>query len=414
VIRPPDAQILAAASTAGDRRERSPDEVFDRRGLLRGAVRVAAYAGLAGVGQLLIEGCATYIRPIPKVVYPGWTILLSGLDVREGTGYPASFPPGMEILVDARAKQLGVGIAPNVTATAAAQAAALAVAIDEPQARKRLVVIQAVDPRDMAPRARAAIAAGVDVISYLQPLSDQTAAITADPASLGALLATDAAAWARDHGGTKTVLFVSDATLAAPGSAPVVERAIRAVLARLLPHARVKVVGTPADAFAELASAGGGIVLCSTDYDAGQLGQALRAHRPPEERARLYVGGVGSPSVGPGSLAELGADDVVRGLATVRQRDLTAALVDFPAGLILRGARPHDIRVAPILLRPRSKELADYARANSLTGPTLGVGTLGTVPDLPSLEAAQEHEDELRREGRAAPHAARRAGSPGG
>lgn len=344
-----------------------------------------------------LAGCATYVRPVPKVVVGSWHLLLSGNELTGGN-FPPGFPSGLGSLVDARAIKLGVGIVPQLSAVAADQATAFAAGIAQSLALKRVIVVQAVDVPDMAGRARAAIAQGVDVISYLQPLPYQSAQITADGGSLGALLATDVAAWAHRHGAAAArAIFVADPTNAAPGASPLAEQAIRVTLGHLAPRIELTAVQSAADAVHRLAvDRSARIVLCSSDYDATQVAGALRRQPPPPAVGRLYVGGIGSPSVGPQTLSELRLDGVLRAVATVRQQDLADALVDLPAAILLQSAMPRDVRIPPVLLTPRSLQLTAYERIAAL--PETGIDNatvLGTPPNLSELESAREHQIEV-------------------
>jgi hypothetical protein len=378
VIAPRDLGGQAPAT----RPERPAGGLVDRRTLLGSALRGAAAASLALWVPGGLGGCSTYIRPAPRI--RGFVIDVGPL------------PPGLAALIAERAARIGIPPQTNVGADAASQRAAAFTGRTERQAGSNfdpvydrsprtadLVVVQA-DP-SLDPVARAVMGQGVQVITYLAPLRHQTAEITLDAASLGALLATDAARWegTRLHNQT-TVLFVRPPP-GAPAASPdyagppavspsVVEAAIRATFSRLVPSAIVRTVANLSDPVAAVkADPTVRIILCANDNNALGVAQILRRQVPRARRDELYVGGLGSPSIGQSGtpagqgdgvepwVRELRRSDVLRALATVRLRDLADALVNLPAALI--GGKPaYDVRLSPVLLRPRSPELAQYAR----------------------------------------------------
>jgi hypothetical protein len=346
---------------------------LDRRTLLR----AAAASGLAlGLPEVL-TGCRTYIRPAPRI--PGYAI-----DV-------APLPPGVQGLIAARAAQIGVAPESNAGLEAVADRGAAFGGLTERQQNGGFNPVYDTYPRDtdlavvqadatLDPVVRAVMAQGVQVISYLAPLPHQTAQIDVDPGSLGELLAMHAADWARSRlAEDATAIFVSapdsDGVRYLPLSPSVLaaERAIRATFSRVQPRLRI----TTVDYLEEPERALGSdpslrIVLCANDVVALNTAQTVRHQVPRGRRDGLYVGGLGTPSIGQSGtpvgqgagvepwMRELARDDVLRGLATVRLSDLANSLVDLPAALI-RGRRPYDIRIPPVLLTPRSRLTRDYA-----------------------------------------------------
>jgi hypothetical protein len=400
-------------------------EPCDRRALLRGALRAAAGAALAAGLPAALTGCADlYKVPIPVPI----DYLI---DV-------APLPPGVAGLIAARAVELGVAVPagiqdtfpgigekPTVSGrygdfvgetTPTRQAGGLSPFTDRLPRATNLAVIQA--DASAAAYAHSVIEQDVQVVTYLAPLRHQTAQITVDSGALGMLLATDAATWAQIRiNGPATALFVAapsstPASGAAyggppPVSAAVAEQAIRAAFSKLVPNitlTSVQDLNGPVQALEADPSVR--IVICADAVQAFELAQTLRRRLTPARRSRLYVGGLGNPSIytprvppltlsmmpaGPASpppdAAQLGAasrqrarqiadevgsvesmldelrrDDVLRALATVPVRELAYSLVDLPVAL-LNGKAPYNVAIAPVLLTPRSTGLlAAYAR----------------------------------------------------
>lgn len=348
-----------------------------RRTFLRGAVTAALTCGSLEA----LAACATYVARAPRI--PGYVI-----DV-------APLPPGVQGLVAARAAQLGVAPAANLGYPTLAQRVAAFGGQTERQANggfdpvydryprdTDLIVVQA--DASLDPVVEAVTAQGVQAVSYLVPLTHQSAAVTVDSAALGALIANDVAAWLamRPHRDIEAIFIAPAPDFPAspeyPGprtvSTTAVEQAIRSTLAGSTPGLRLTTVSRQQDPVRALKSAPNlRIVLCADDLDALEVAQSIRRQIPPARRAGLYVGGLGTPSVGQSGtpagqgtgiepwVRELGRDDVLRALATVRLRELANALVDVPSALSA-GRAPHDVAIAPVLLKPRSTALADYAR----------------------------------------------------
>lgn len=157
------------------------------------------------------------------------------------------------------------------------------------------------------------------------------------------------------------------------------EHAIRAAFAGADPPVRLATIDFLEDPTRALrADPRQRIVLCANDLLALDLAQTLRARVDRAARRDLYVGGVGTPSIGQsGTLSgqgsgvepwmrELRRGDVLRALAVVRLRDLAYSLVDLPAAL-MRGRRPHDITLSAVLLTRGSAAFAEYERDSRLS-----------------------------------------------
>jgi hypothetical protein len=369
---------------------------IDRRTFVRGALRTAALAGGALGVPGALSGCATYIEPEPRI--PGYYLSIGTL------------PAGLPALIAERAARIGIA-PPHVVPNGGGGLAGLAgedplagpfdPVYDQYPRGTDLVVISAGADESIA---RTVTAQGVQIVTYLAPLRHQSAQITLAPGALASLLAQDAVSWARTRlrGPARAVFYTGIAPYgspnwasagrpATPTSLAPDERAVGAVL-RALPELEL----TVAD---ELSGGSGGgldllddpigylraypdlrIVLCASDRDALLLAQTLRQRLSPARRAGIYVGGLGTPSIGLSlvpsgpatqfayedvglvepSLSELSRDDVLRGLATVRLSDIAAALTDVPAAL-MRGRPATNVALAPVLLKPGSAALAEYA-----------------------------------------------------
>lgn len=351
--------------------ERPPtDERFDRRTLLRGALRAgagtalglglpAALGGCGGGGQLNTQSRAVAGRSI-------------------AIDYASYYAPidDLRRLVLARARATGASVTfSDDPAGAPAQAASLRTLTGD-RGGFRVVVIAAFDAATVEPIAAAALKRGIAIVSYVTPLRHQTALIEVDPARTGALLATNAAAWANAHvGGHGSVLLVvppSGVSVPDPfvAGAARSEPAIRATLAARSPNLRIAATaaayGTPdaRQAVGQALSAHPdvGIVLCWNDATAVGAAGALRDRAPAGDHSRLYAGGQGAPAITTGAaLTELGRDDVLRCLVAPRLRDLADALVDLPRA-VLRNQPAQTLAPPVAVLTPRSGELGLYAR----------------------------------------------------
>jgi hypothetical protein len=340
-------------------------DVVDRRGFLRVAAGLSLVlpAALAGCGEVL-----TFAAP----------------PLHYAIELPSIPTAGFPTLITERARALRVEILFNDSAdpTTVRQATVSSPFInpvnDKYPLENSLVVVEAdlqsgtPDPEAFDVVAQSYIRRGGKLVSYLTPLAHQTAQISVSPSELGALLATDAAAWARARPDTRASALYFPPP---PGSsvAPAVEQAIRATLARLEPSVTLTTISDMRQAISALRSnPGPRIVLCAVDADALALAQMLRSPPRPAIRGSLYVGGLGSPTTFAEVLTELRRDAVLRAIVAARPRDLAYALVDLPVAL-LRHQAPSDVQVPPRLLKPRSPALSafmhDYAiPASSQTG----------------------------------------------
>jgi hypothetical protein len=365
-----------------------PGDPIDRRTLLGSLLRGAAATSLALGVPPGLAACSTYIRPAPRT--RGFAI-----DV-------APLPPGVSGLIAARAASVGITPPTNVGTSTVSQRGAAFGGLTERQPGGNfdpvydrsprtadLVVVQA--DASLDPVARTVIGQGVQVVTYLAPLRHQTAQIAVAPGSLAALLASDALAWARTMPRADvTALFVtgiapygsvqwiSEHGPPPPGPPPPVvasadEQAIRAAFGGAVPRVAVSALPSLYDPIGALkADPGVRFILCGNDSVALQVAQALRQHLSPDRRDRLYVGGLGTPSIGQAGtlegqgsgvepwVRELRRDGILRALATVPLRDLADAIIDLPAAL-MRGKPAYDVSLSPVLLKPRSPALAEYA-----------------------------------------------------
>jgi ABC-type sugar transport system substrate-binding protein len=249
----------------------------------------------------------------------------------------------------------------------------------------RVLVVAAFDAAAVEPIAAAAIKDGIEIVSYVTPLAHQTAAITVDPARTGALLATNAASWARRelHGRGSVLLVVPPSGQTVPdpfvAGAARSEPAIRSTLAARAPDLRVAgtvpAYGTPdsRDAVTQglRAHPNVSIVLCWNDATAVGAAQALGAHHPAPQRSKLYAGGQGAPAIAAReTLQQLRRGDVLRCLVAPRLRDLTNALVDLPRSL-LRNEPAKSVAPPIAVLTAESSALRsferDYARKGTAT-----------------------------------------------
>jgi hypothetical protein len=377
---------------------------IDRRTFVRGALRTAALAGGAVALPGALTGCATYIEPEPRI--PGYYLAIGTL------------PAGLSALVAKRAARIGIApplVVPDdgggLTGLTAEDPSAgpLDPVYDQYPRATDLVVISGNADEAVA---RTVTAQGVQIVTYLAPLRHQNAQITLAPGALASLLAADAVSWARTRlrEPARAIFYTGIAPYgspnwasagrpATPTSLAPDEQAVRAVL-RDLPKLEVVVADAPSgDSVGGLdllgdpagylrAYPGLRIVLCASDLDAVMLAQALRRRLSPGRRAGIYIGGLGTPNIGlnllpsavtariayedvslvePG-LSELRRDDVLRALATVRLRDIADALTGVPAAL-MRGRPGFNVALSPVLLKPGSAELAEYARDSHATLP---------------------------------------------
>jgi hypothetical protein len=377
---------------------------IDRRAFICAALRTAVLTGGALAVPGVVSGCATYIEPEPRI--PGYYLSIGTL------------PAGLSALVAEQAERIGIAtplVVPNdgggLTGLAAEDPAAgpLDPVYDQYPRATDLVVISGGADESVA---RTVTAQGVQIVTYLAPLRHQDAQITLAPGALASLLAADAVIWARTRlrGAARALFYtgtapygspswVSAGRPATPATLAPDEQAVRAVL-RSLPELEViladapsgesvgglDLIGDPAGYLS--AYPGLRIVLCASDIDAVMIAQTLRGQLSPARRADIYVGGLGTPSIGlnlirsgpatqlanedvtlvePG-LDELRRDDVLRALATVRLTDIADALTGVPAAL-MRGRPGFNVALRPVLLKPGSAELARYARDSHSTVP---------------------------------------------
>ncbi|HEY5196268.1 MAG TPA: hypothetical protein VIJ51_04525 [Solirubrobacteraceae bacterium] len=370
---------------------------------MRGALRTAALAGSALALPGALTGCATYIEPEPRI--PGYYLSIGTL------------PAGLTALVAKRAARIGIApplVVPNdgggLTGLTAEDplAGPFDPVYDQYQRGTDLVVISGGADEAVA---RTVTAQGVQIVTYLAPLRYQNAQITLAPGALASLLAADAVSWARTRlrGPARAMFYTGISPSGSPNWVgegrpnPAVlvpdEQAVRAEF-RVLPKVEVMVADAPSgesvgglDLFGDPAGylrayPGLRIVICASDLDAVTIAQALRRQLSPAQRADIYVGGLGTPNIGlslfpsgPGSqlanedvslvepgLRELRRDDVLRALATVRLRDIADAVTGVPAAL-MRGHPGFNVALSPVLLKPGSAALLDYARDSHATLP---------------------------------------------
>ncbi len=386
---PPSSDTLPAPQTGAGVLAGEP---VDRRTVLRGALRSATAAGIVLAVPGALAGCATYV--VNKRI-PGYIVALAPL------------APGVQALINARAAEVGIA-PPYVSSQGGGALAGFAeqnrsggafdpVTDRYPHGTDLIVVSSGADDSV----AKTVIGQGVQVITYLAPLRHQTAQISIAPGALGGLLAAHAAEWARTRlGGRGSAVFVtgippygsrvwiSEHGPPPPGPPPAVavspeEHAIRTAFARAIPQIALTAVQADYVTYDPVRAVKADphlrIVLCADDALAANVARLLREALPRARRKDVFVGGVGTPSIGQGlepfsegssggglglvesTLRELGRDDVLRAIATIRLRSLADALVDLPAAL-MRGGSPYDIAVPPILLTPGSAPLAQYVR----------------------------------------------------
>jgi len=334
----------------------------DRRTILRAAAGAGLSLGLPGV----LTACGKYLTfPPPTPMF--------ALDL------PNSPVGGFPALLANRARALGVeiyfdtlGTVDDFRLNVTASNSQINPVNDTYPLTYGVVAVQPTNPAGFDPVALSYLRRGGKLVSYLLPLAHQTAQITVSPSELGALLARDAAAWARTrlHISARALVvspetsFLSSYPFLAGASAA--EQAIRATFARLQPSVTITTAAGSSGAIDALRSdPATRIVLCAFDADAFVIAQMLREGHAPASRASLYVGGLGSPTpYDAEALAELRRDDVLRAIVAARPRDLADALVDLPAAL-LRHHAPYNLDVAPQLVTPRSAALEafihDYA-----------------------------------------------------
>jgi hypothetical protein len=368
---------------------------MDRRTMLRGTLRATVGVGCAITVPGAVAGCKSIIHDLARPLsYPI---------------YVPSLPPGVPSMIAARSAALGVPAYVVQMVQSSERASAFVTSgerspsggsgsfnpvTDEYPRRFDLAVVQTDASADAG--ARMLIRQGFKVVTYLAPLRYETAQITVDGVALGTLLAEDAARWAQSNiRGPATAVFVTSPLyqtsspsspigtyLSPPPLALAAEQAIRATFARLLPSVTMTTTPYLEDPAAALRRDPRlRIVLYANDTIAAPAAQKLREQRPPNRIGRVYLGALGTPSVGSsqvdvadienGSLAEveqtlteLRRHDTLHAVATVRLSDLAEALVDLPVAL-LRDKRPYNIEIPPILLKPGSSALASYARQSA-------------------------------------------------
>ncbi|HYV15398.1 MAG TPA: substrate-binding domain-containing protein [Conexibacter sp.] len=293
--------------------------------------------------------------------------------------YASYYPPVADLrrLVEQRAHARAAAVTFSDDAAGVAAQLATLSRWSGPRGGFRVVVVAPFDVAAVAPVARAVLARGIDVVSYLTPLPQQTAGIVVDPQRCGRLLAADVAAWGRRVlGGHGSALLVRPPTRAAVPDpfAPLAARSERALLDELgrrapgvEPVAATAAQGA-ADAQAAVARAlrdypSTRIVLCWNDATATGAAAALGEHFPPREHPRLYSGGVAAAGISTrATLRALGRDGILRCLVAPRLGDLADALVELPYAL-LHGRPAHDVRVpARALGSAAPRSIAAYAR----------------------------------------------------
>jgi ABC-type sugar transport system substrate-binding protein len=356
-------------TTPRDTRIDDPSDapLLDRRAALRVAGRAGAGIAL-GVGLPALAGCGEGDR------LGAHTKAVARRSI--AIDYASYYAPFADLrrLVLARAKQAGVAVTfSDDPAGSAAQVPSLR-KLTGSTGGFRVVVVAAFDVAAVDPIAADALGRGIRIVSYVTPLTHQTAAIEVDPARTGALLATHAASWAHAHaGGRGSVLLVvppPGQTVPDPfvANAAKSEPAIRATLAASAPGLKVAATaaayGTPdarqAVATALKAHPGVRMVLCWNDATAVGASQALRDRHGSGDRATLYAGGQGAPAITTRAVLDrLRHDDVLRCLVAPRLRDLAGALVDVPHGL-LRGQPAKSFAVPVKVLTATSSYVRTY------------------------------------------------------
>lgn len=217
------------------------------------------------------------------------------------------------------------------------------------------VVIAAFDPHAIAPIVREAIDRGIEIVSYVTPLEQQTARIVVDARAAARRLVEDAARWAGRNGdGAPRVLVI-----APPDRAVVPDP--------FLPYARAASQAVRN----EVAAAGLRVIATATALgrpDAREAVHAVRAAHPEmdvvlswNDATALgaaeampphgYVGALGAPAIsGAAALRALEDGGPLRCLVAPRLSQLANALVDLPLAL-LRGEPPGSVVVPPAVFR---------------------------------------------------------------
>lgn len=361
------AEIDRRTPRAEERRPVS-DAAIDRRTLLRGGAAALLGAGASGVLAACGDGTDAPGPHAEAVARRSIAI-----------DYASYYPPVADLrrLVEQRAHARSAAVTFSDDAAGVEAQLATLRRWTGPRGGFRVIVIAAFDVAAVAPIARAARAQGIDVVSYLTPLPQQTAGIVVDPEHCGRLLAADAAAWAqRALGGDGQALLVrppADPSVPDP-FAPLAARAERALLDELARRAPgIEAVAATqgrgsADAQAAVARAlrdypGVRVVLCWNDAAAVGAARALGERFPADDRDRLYAGGVATAGVATRAiLRELGGDGVLRCLVAPRLHDLADALVALPYGL-LHGRPAREARVPVRALGDAApRPIAAYAR----------------------------------------------------
>jgi ABC-type sugar transport system substrate-binding protein len=324
-----------------------------RRTVLR---RVAATAAALTVPGALV-GCGDEAGPGPQE---------RAVTARSiGVDYASYYAPvaALRRLITARAQ--AVGALPTFSddaAGSAAQQANLRRWLD-PDDGFDAVVVSAFDPAAIREQVAAATKAGIHVVSYVAPLPGATAAIEVDPAEAAALLVRHLTAWEDRAGARGNDVVLVRPTPDAPIPEPLTALAaptMRALEQRLASAGSRVVAVVPAlaaaDAEAAVARAvrqtGADVALCWNDTTAVGAAKALRGGHLPAERGRLYAGAValGGPT-SDATLRALSQDGPLRCIVAPSLRDLAAAAVDLPFGM-LRGKPPADVRIPVSPLTP--------------------------------------------------------------
>lgn len=331
----------------------------------RDALRLALLGGggtLLGGGALLAAGCGddrgTLAGPHTDAV----------LRTSIAIDYASYYAPATDIIALAKRRAAQRGLALTFSADpagAGAQAASLKRLTGE-RGGFRVVVVAPFDAAAIQGALQDARGRGIEVVSFVSPLRDASAAIAVDAQDAARRLAAHAAA----HGVRSATLIAPPATSPVPD--PFFGHAQRA--ARALPAAlravgiaidrTVTALGTPDATAALRAATATGVrpraVLAWNDATA--LGAAAAVPRSG------YVGGLGAPAVSTAAALRALQDDggPLRVLVAARVAALAQALVDVPAAL-LGGTRPPAAatRVPVTTFTPGSAAtraaLADYA-----------------------------------------------------
>jgi ABC-type sugar transport system substrate-binding protein len=362
----------------GALRQALEGDSVDRRAVLR----LAAGAALGLWAPAAIPACGTVGPPVPQ-------------DESYAINAVSAGPPVSDLarMIEARAVALGL----TVTLSSPTGASDLAIATarnsqepfnfvtDKDAYVNSVVVVGNGNPRELEPLAAKAIRNGIMIVSYPTAMLSRSAAIVVDVVQGAALLAAHAAAWSREHprSGRQVLLVLPGADASGnpylPQSASI-EQAFRSALASSAPHLEGAVT-TQAFGSADMAVVASALsshpeirmVLVWDDDTAIGAAAALRRRHGRASRRDLYVGGVGAPTVtSRATFDELQRNDVLRVVVAARALDLANAMVDLPHAL-LNGGHASDIRVAPRILTPNSRELRSYSQDYALDpSPPLG------------------------------------------